>query len=136
FIWNSRHYARLLETQQKKNIDLGALEYFKRPFATRYARTRELLAMYLFYPSEHHEHLRKASESGGGPHLYIDQEDANGDGVADYRLAAHVMGSGDIGLESQAIPTDQINGLEVTRRTVGNFSRTRFTRNTDWGFID
>lgn len=134
FIWNSRHYCRLLETQTKKNIDLGALEYFKRPFATRYARSRELMAAYLFYPGEHHKELRRASERGGGPHLYVDQEDANKDGVADYRLAAHVSGSGDIGLESQALPSEQINGLEATRRTVGNFSRSRFLRNINWGF--
>lgn len=134
FIWNSRHYCRLLETQIRKNIDLGALEYFKRPFATRYARSRELMAMYLFYPSEHHEHLRKASERGGGPHLYIDQEDANGDGVADYRLFADHMGSGDLGLESQALPTDRVAAGEVTRKTVATFNRSRFLRNADWGF--
>lgn len=134
FIWNSRHYCRLLETQTKKNLPLTALDYFKRPFATRYARSRELLAAYLFYPSEQHQHLRKASESGGGPHLYVDQEDQNRDGVADFRLAADVMGSGDIGLESQALPSEQINAREVTRTTVSNFSRTRFMRYADWGF--
>lgn len=134
FIWNSRHYCRLLETQKKKNLDLGAIEYFKRPFATRYARSRELLAMYLFYPSEHHQHLRKASESGGGPHLYVDQEDQNKDGIADYRLFPNKMGSGDIGLESQALPAEEIAAGTATRGVVGNFNRQAFATQSDWGF--
>jgi hypothetical protein len=101
FIWNSRHYCRLLQTQISKGLEQTALEYFKRPFATRFARSRELLAMNLFYPSEHQQHLRKASEPGGGPHVYVDQEDQNKDGIADYRLFPDKMGSGDIGLESR-----------------------------------
>lgn len=134
FIWNSRHYCRLLQTQVDKNLPQTALEYFKRPFATRYARSRELLAMYLFYPNSDHQHLRKASESGGGPHLYVDQEDQNQDGVADYRLFPDVMGSGDIGLESQALPAERINAQTPTRAVTGNFNRTGFARSVDWGF--
>lgn len=133
FIWNSRHYARKLQTEQEKGLQVDP-SYFQRPFATRYARSRELLAMYLFYPNSDHQHLKKASESGGGCHLYVENEDANGDGVADYRIFPDVMGQGDIGLESQALPNDRINAQPVTRAVTANFQPSSFMRNADWGF--
>lgn len=133
FIWSSRHYARMLQAQLRAGATPD-VSYNQRPFATRYARTRELLAMYLFYPSADHKHLRQASERGGGPHLYIDFEDGNGDGVADYRLFPDVMGQGDIGLESQALPSAQVAAKEPTRATVATFTRARFRTYKDWGF--
>jgi hypothetical protein len=133
FIWNSRHYCRKYESEKAKGMTPDPA-YFQRPFATRYARTRELLAAYLFYPNDHHQHMRKASESGGGPHLYVENEDGNGDGVSDYRLFPNVMGQGDIGLESQALPAERVNAQPSTRATTVNFNRSAFNRETDWGF--
>lgn len=135
FIWNSRDAARIAEAQLKKPQQLTFdPSYYQRPFATRREKTKELLAAYLFYPHEHHQHLRRASEPGGGPHLYIDNADQNGDGVADYRLFPNVGGSGDIGLESQALPRAQVAAAEVTRATVSTFSAARLRRWKDWGF--
>lgn len=133
FIWNSRHYCRKYETEVAKNLTPDPA-YFQRPFATRYARSRELLSMYLFYQNDHHQHLKKASESGGGCHLYVENEDANGDGISDYRLFPDVMGQGDIGLESQALPNERINAQAVTRGKTANFQATSFLNNADWGF--
>jgi len=133
FIWNSRHYCRKYETEVAKNLTPDPT-YFQHPFAMRYARSRELLSMYLFYPNEHHQHLKKASESGGGCHLYVENEDANGDGISDYRLFPDVMGQGDIGLESQALPNERINAQPVTRAKTANFQATSFANNADWGF--
>lgn len=134
FIWNSRDAARIAQAQIKKaDLKLDP-SYYQRPFATRYAKTKMLMGSYLFYPNEHHEHMRKASESGGGPHLYIDNADSNNDGLADYRLFADVHGSGDIGLSSQALPKEKVAGGEVTKRGVYGFRSYVFKRYTDWGF--
>jgi len=132
FIWNSRHYCRKYEAQVAKHQTPDS-SYFQRPFATRVQRSKEALAAYLFYPSAQHADMRKASESGGGPHMYIDNEDANGDGVADYRLFPDVMGSGDIGLESQALPSERVNAQPVTRDTVSTFRKANMST-VDWGF--
>ncbi len=134
FIWASRDAARIAEAQLRNSSLTFDPSYYQRPFAFRREKTKELLGAYLFYPSEHHEHMRKASESGGGPHLYVDNEDANGDGVADYRLFADVQGSGDIGLGSQALHRDKVAAGAVTRETVKSFSAYRMRRWKDWGF--
>jgi len=134
FIWISRDAARIALAQIKKPELTLDPTYYQHPFASRRERSKELLGAYLFYPSEHHAHMRKASESGGGPHLYVDNADENGDGIADYRLFADVLGSGDIGLESQALDRQRVAAGEVTRRAVDTFSAYRFRRWRDFGF--
>jgi hypothetical protein len=134
FIWLSRDAARIAEAQIKSSSLTYDPSYYQRPFATRYAKTKELMGTYLFYKNEDHQHMRKASESGGGPHLYIDNEDTNNDGLADYRLFANVLGQGDIGLESQALPKEQVGAQPVTREAVAGFSASSFKRYYDWGF--
>ena len=93
-----------------------------------------VLGAYLFYPNDQHVHMRRASESGGGPHLYVDNVDTNGDGLADYRLFADVSGSGDIGLSSQALDKKKVAEGDVTRSAVANFRPWMFRRWKDWGF--
>ena len=135
FIWNSRDAARVLLAEIKNGgeVDYG---YYQRPFATRYWRTKMLMGAYLYYPGRHQEHMRKASESGGGPHLYVDNVDTSvpADGVADYRLFPNKMGQGDIGLGSQALPPSQVGAGEVTRDAVWSFNKIAFNRYDDWGF--
>jgi len=139
FIWNSRDAARVLQAKIRKGVVDPAEDYayYQRPFASRYEWSKQLMGAYVFYPSEDHVHLRKASERGGGPHLYVDggaEGDKNGDGVADYRLFPDVSGSGDIGLESQALPADRVAQKDPTQETVSTFSEWRFRRYRDWGF--
>lgn len=135
FIWNSRDAARVLLGQIKKGLepDYG---YYQRPFATRYNRTKMCMGAYLFYPSRQHKYMRQASESGGGPHLYVDNVDTSepADGVADYRLFPDVMGQGDIGLGSQALPSSKVYAGEVTKDNVWSFNAVSFSRYRDWGF--
>lgn len=132
FIWFSRDAARVAQAEIRKNQFNP--HYYQRPFATRYELTKQLLGAWLFYPSEHHQYMRMASQSGGGPQLYMDNADANGDGLSDYRLFKDVMGQGDIGLESQALPSDQVGGAEVTRTAISTFRASTFARYYDWGF--
>ncbi|MGE0710960.1 MAG: hypothetical protein AB7N76_28220 [Planctomycetota bacterium] len=133
FIWNSRDAARMIQAQLKKSNLKADLTYIQHPFAVRYLRTKELMAAYLFYPGEDHKHMRRASESGGGPHLYVHNEDANRDGVAEYRLFPDVQGSGDIGLGSQALDDDVVDKGNVTDRAVKGH-RASNMRLKDWGF--
>jgi hypothetical protein len=134
FIWNSRDAARMAQAQLKKAALEFDMTYYQHPFASRYKRTKELMGAYLYYPSEEHVHMRQASESGGGPHLYVHNEDANGDGVAEYRLFENVAGSGDIGLGSQALDKKMVAEYKTSNTTVKSFRRGWFKRWKDWGF--
>ena len=134
FVWISRDAAQVYLGQQNKG-ETPDNSYYLRPFATRYEKTKQCLGAYLLYPEEHHQHMRKASESGGGCHLYVDVEDQNGDGIADYRIFPDVMGQGDIGLESQALPADKVYAQPVTRSAISTFDAGLFAGGGDWGFF-
>ncbi len=92
FIWNSRR-ARTAATKADDE------SYYERPFAHRLLQTKQLLASYLFYRDEHAEQFGEAYASGGGPILYITDQDGDGDNVADYRLFDE-EGCGDNGVGS------------------------------------
>lgn len=146
FIWNSRDAARMAEAQLKKASLTFDPTYYQHPFASRYEKTKALMGAYLFYPNAEHEHMRKACEPGGGPHLYVHNQDANGDGLAEYALFPNKAGSGDIGLDSQALDDDVIAAGNVTNTAVAGYqpyrmvgrhnSQGKLTRSPwkDWGF--
>ena len=146
FIWNSRDAARMAQTQIRKSNLTFDPTYYQHPFASRYKKSKELMAAYLFYPNEHHEHMRKASEPGGGPHLYVHNTDVNDDGVAEYSLFENKMGQGDIGLGSQALKGTEVAAGGVTNTAVHGLRPYRLVgrRNSDgkivrgpwrdWGF--
>lgn len=92
FIWNSRR-ARGAE------ISRGDRGYYLHPFATRYARARGAWAAYLLYRDEDHGQMIRASEWGGGPIMYLTDQDTDNNGVADYRLFGQ-DGCGDEGVQS------------------------------------
>lgn len=133
FVWLSRDAAQVYLGQVQKG-ETPDPSYYQRPFATRYEKTKQCMGAYLLYPEEHHVHMRQASQSGGGCHLYVDNEDQNQDGLADYRLFPDVMGQGDIGLESQALPADRVYAQPVTRNGISTFDKGAFASAADWGF--
>ena len=134
FIWNSRDAARMALAQVgKASLDCDPT-YYQHPFASRYQRTKALMGAYLWYPSEHHQHMRRASLKGGGPHMYIHNTDENGDGVAEYRLFPNVQGQGDIGLSSQSLKRQEVEAGSVTDAVVSTFRKGYFARYKDWGF--
>ncbi|MCA8924811.1 MAG: hypothetical protein KDD82_23570 [Planctomycetes bacterium] len=152
FIWASRDAARVLMAQQRKKLPAD-ISYYQRPFASRHMSTKKLMGAYLFYADKDHVHMRKASESGGGPHLYVDADstptksftvdnklvdgdsaDRNGDGIADYRLFPNVQGSGDQGLESQALPSKQVFAQAPETGAMATHDPTAFMNTPDWGF--
>jgi len=138
FIWLSRDAASVLGSKIRAGIaDEEDYAYYKRPFAHRRERCKQLMGAYVFYPSDDHQHMRRASESGGGPHLYVDggeNADRDGNGIADYRLFPDVSGSGDMGLESQALPADRVFQKEPRQGAVSTFDAEAFASTPDWGF--
>ncbi len=88
-------------------ISRGDESYYQRPFATRHAAARSAWGSYLFYRDEDHRALMGASEYGGGPILYITDQDLDEDGLADYRLF-DTDGCGDQGV-GRPIPADNCN---------------------------
>lgn len=152
FIWTSRDAARVLEAQLRKKLPAD-VSYYQRPFASRHYNSKSLMGAYLLYADKDHVHFRKASESGGGPHLYVDADstptksftaneelvdgnsaDRNGDGVADYRLFPDVAGSGDQGLESQALPSKTVFAKAPETAVLSTFDADAFANTPDWGF--
>lgn len=104
FIWNSRRARKVAinhPSQDRRH------DYYLRPFASRYLRGRKALATYLFYPEQDHDAFRQASESGGGPILYLTDQDTDQDNLSDYRLFAE-LGCGDNGV-SNAYPDSNCN---------------------------
>jgi len=93
YMWNSR---RARKAEQNRDVN----DYYLRPFASRHHRSRQALGAYLFYPQEHHADLIRASEGGGGPILYVTDQDTDGNLLADYRLFADDDGCGDQGVGS------------------------------------
>lgn len=100
FMMNSRR-ARGAE------ISRGDRSYYLRPFATRHAMARSAWGTYLFYKDEHHGRMIQASESGGGPILYIVDQDRDGNGLQDYRIFDD-LGCGDQGV-GLPIPSQNCN---------------------------
>jgi hypothetical protein len=91
FIWNSRR-------ARKAEIARGSRDYYLRPFADRFARAKGALAAYLFHTDADNQAMRAASESGGGPIMYVTDQDADDNGLIDYRLFADSPGCGDQGV--------------------------------------
>ena len=119
FIHNSRR-ARGMERSR------GDRSYYLRPFATRYAMARKAWATYLLYPEADHALMIRASEPGGGPILYIEDRDEDGNGLLDYRLFADEPGCGDQGV-GLPIPSRNCNMVSweqawYTRPTRGHLS--------------
>lgn len=100
FIHNSRR-------ARGAQISTDAYDSYLRPFATRHQKAKELLASYLFHPDADHPAMIQASESGGGPILYVTDRDQDGDGLADYRLF-NQLGCGDQGV-GLAVPSQNCN---------------------------
>jgi hypothetical protein len=114
--------------------------YYLHPFADRYARARAAWGTYLFYPETDHAELIRASESGGGPILYITDQDLDNDGLADYRLFDE-NGCGDQGV-GLAIPSQNCNMVSwekayFTRSTTGHVStwQPAWASEPDMGFF-
>jgi hypothetical protein len=116
-------------------------DYYLRPFASRYARARAAWGSFLFYPDQDHSEMIRASESGGGPILYVTDQDLDGDGLSDYRLF-DTDGCGDQGV-GLAIPSQNCNMVSweeawFTPTTTGHSSHWdpgHFSR-PDMGFLD
>ncbi len=100
FLFNSRR-ARGAETSR------GDRSYYLHPFATRRAESRSAFGTYLFYPDADQAKMVRASENGGGPILYITDQDTDRDGLQDYRLF-DMDGCGDNGVSS-AVPSQNCN---------------------------
>ena len=100
FIWASRRGARALANGR------GAA-YYAHPFQERYRQGRAAWGAYLFYPEEHHAAMRQAREEGGGPILYLTDQDATKKGFADYRLFAGQGAGESTGLDPD--PTKNAN---------------------------
>lgn len=155
FTWISRAMGDRLNVQTKKG-DTVDPSYYQRPFASRYAISKSVWGAYLMYPEAHHDSMKEASEHGGGPHLYISMltkksgveslGDNNLDLLSDYYLFPTIMGEGDIGLESQALPLASILAKnhegesaiftgDVKSSTAAGFMKDLFAKSPDWGFM-
>ncbi len=118
FVFNSRR-ARGAEISRRDR------SYYLRPFAARHAAARSAWGTYLFYPDADHDRMIRASESGGGPILYVTDQDTDGNGLADYRLFDE-DGCGDMGV-GLPIPSQNCNMVSweqawYTRSTTGHAS--------------
>ncbi|MCA9581409.1 MAG: hypothetical protein KC416_06410 [Myxococcales bacterium] len=115
--------------------------YYLRPFATRRELSRKGMATFLFAKQDDFAEMMRASESGGGPILYITDEDTDDDNVLDYRLFDQ-RGCGDQGVSSP-VPSKNCNMVpwetaEATPNVTGHvtgFSKSDFER-PDLGFLD
>jgi hypothetical protein len=105
FIHNSRR-ARGAE------LSTGANDSYLRPFASRYHRARQALASYLLFRDADFGAMIQASESGGGPIVYITDQDNDGDGLSDYRLFSQ-QGCGDQGV-GLSVPSQNCNMVDWT----------------------
>ncbi len=105
FMHNSRR-ARGAE------LSTGARDTYLRPFATRYAAARKAWATNLFHNDVDHAQMIAASQSGGGPILYITDQDTDDDGLSDYRLFPD-LGCGDQGV-GLSVPSQNCNMVSWT----------------------
>lgn len=134
FVWSSRRGGKALAARR------GG-DYYLHPFAERYHRSRQAWGAYLLYRDEDHEALRAASESGGGPILYITDQDANEDGIADYKLFDQ-EGCGDNGLGGSS-PDENCNMVdwqtaadtETTTDVIAGYEKDRHYGDPDMGFF-
>lgn len=92
FIWNSRR-ARMAATNRQDQ------SYYTRPFASRFSRSKQAWASYLFYREEDAAAFQTAGDQGGGNILYITDRDEDQDNLADYKLFTET-GCGDQGVSS------------------------------------
>ena len=88
FLWNARRAGRALHHR-------GDGSYYQRPFASRLARARAAWGAWLFHREEDDDAFRRASEPGGGPVLYVTDQDVTAKGLADYRLFVAHAGAGE-----------------------------------------
>ncbi len=135
FVHNSRR-ARGMERSR------GDRAYYLRPFASRHLMARKAWATYLLYPEADHSAMIRASERGGGPILYIEDRDEDGDGLLDYRLFADDPGCGDQGV-GLPIPSRNCNMVSweqawYTRPTRGHLSSwdPQWWHRPDLGFME
>lgn len=112
--------------------------YYLRPFAERYTRSRMLLGTYLFYANEHEQKFSEASNRGGGFLLYVTDEDANQDGIADYKLF-NQRGGGDLGVGSSSnankVSNEVADATENTTQAAEGYSLDSFWK-ADMGFME
>jgi hypothetical protein len=88
-------------------LSRGARDYYLHPFASRHAAARAAWGTYLLYPDADHAKMIQASDAGGGPILYVTDQDTDHDGLADYRLFDE-FGCGDQGVSS-SVPSENCN---------------------------
>lgn len=93
FLWESQR-AGAVDNRTRRQA--GDPAYYLHPFASRYERTRRGLATFFLYPEAQARKLMTASEVGGGPIMYVTDQDANGDHLADF-LLFNKNGCGDPG---------------------------------------
>jgi hypothetical protein len=134
FVHNSRR-ARGAE------LSTGARDSYMRPFATRYDAARKAWATYLFHNDSDHTAMIAASEWGGGPIMYITDQDNDGDGLSDYRLFSQ-QGCGDQGV-GLSVPSQNCNMVSWstawnTPNTTGHTSKWDSSRwgDADMGFMN
>jgi hypothetical protein len=135
FIWNSRR-------ARKAKISRDSDEYYLRPFAERHHRSRMALGSLLFASDDDFIDLRHASENGGGPILYMTDQDLDGNNLADYRLFLDDMGCGDQGVgpmnpetHCNMVPWDQAFHTENSRGAVDGWEPSFFAK-ADMGFME
>ena len=134
FVFNSRR-ARGAETSRADRT------HYQHPFASRYTRARAALGTYLFYPDTHHDEMIQAAENGGGPILYITDQDTDRNGLADYRIFPSDPGCGDQGV-GLPVPSQNCNMVSWeeawhTRNTTGHASGwdPQWLARADMGFL-
>ncbi len=133
FVWNSRRAGKALSAGR------GG-DYYLHPFADRYHRSRQAWGAYLLYPEADHEKLRAASESGGGPIMYLTDRDENDDGIADYKLFDQ-EGCGDNGLggadpadNCNMVPWDTAAQTPSTAAAIAGYTKDEHYKQADMGF--
>ncbi len=103
FIWNSRRGGRAWRNR-------GCNGYYLHPFRERYQRARQAWATYLFHKESDYLALRHASDEGGGPVIYLTDEDAADTGLARYRLFRGNPGHGE---QTDTAPDPRVNANMV-----------------------
>ena len=135
FVWNSRRAGKALSAGR------GG-DYYLHPFADRYHRSRQAWGAYLLYREADHVKLRAASESGGGPIMYLTDQDVNEDGIADYKLFDQ-EGCGDNGLGGSN-PAENCNmvdwetaaSTEATTEVIAGYDKDEHYKDSDMGFFE
>lgn len=135
FIWNSR---RARKVKLSRNTD----EYFLRPWAERHDRARMAWGSYLFPSTEDFGDMRFASEDGGGPILYMTDQDEDGNRLADYRLFPGDLGCGDQGVGTMnpssncnMVPHDQAFATANSTGAAPGWETSMYDR-ADMGFME